>query len=263
MLCQMTATKIVATIVSSVSFSLSAKKINGALVLADMSMMVKGIGSDDAPRPLFSATSQRPTSSHGLSIGKPKPKAVTDLSDTIDDTDYTKLVPQGSPQRPAPRNVNDTIIGGDSDSDSFGIVRSKAAAAKPKAPAKATKVAAKPVPKKSTAKAASLVPKKAVHLSPAAKAYAAKQGKAPVASKAAGKKKAVDSDEEMDDLANDLLSDEDDAPVKPAGRAAAAAAARPGRRAAATKQYAFEDEDDEDEDESEEPSFDDDDDMSD
>ena len=234
---------------------------SGDDMLGDVSMMVKGIGNNDetsASRLLFSATAQRPGSSHGLPKTKPRASKITDLTDGEDETDYTKLVPQGSPQRPAPRNANDTIIHDEDDEEGFGVTIPKAVPKVKAAKNGPSKAAAKPkaaVKKASTSEPAA-EPKKPVTLSPAAKAYAARQAKGVVVSKPLPKKKKhADSDSEVNDLANDLLSD-DDASSPPAAREA-----RPGRRAAAKTKYVVSDDSEEEEDS--EPSFDDDDDESD
>src|SRR5262249_21274644 len=152
-----------------------------------------------------------------------------DMSDVEDETDYTKLIPQGSPQRPAPRTANDTIVHDDDDDEAFGITMAKVSTKMKSTANGASKPATKPTSKKAAAPKPAPEPKKQITLSPAAKAYASKQAKAVAPPKALAKKKKVDSDEEMNDLANDLLSDEDgEASNRPAPRAA-----RPGRRAAA------------------------------
>jgi DNA topoisomerase-2 len=162
-----------------------------------------------------------------------------------DETNYEALLPPSSPQKPAPRNVNDTLLGSD-DEDDFGFskakpatkvtakVTSKPVAKQVKAPAKA----AKAVPKPKAAQPA-VVAKKITQLSPAAKAYAAKFAKAKDSKPAPKPKKPVmaDSDDDMDDadaLANDILSD-DGEQDEPTPKPRAAPATRPGRRAAAAK----------------------------
>ncbi|OCL09200.1 type II DNA topoisomerase [Glonium stellatum] len=251
---------------------------NGDDLLGDVSSMVKGIGANangaSNNRLLFSeSTSVRPGSGHRPSSAtslaakipaRPAARPVIDISD--DETDYTKLMPQASPQRPAPRNANDTMLGSDDD-DAFGFGAPKATsskvtakpAAKPVAKTASKAAATKPAPKPK-ASASTVVAKKTTQLSPAAKAYAAKLGKAKPAPK-----KAVDSDDEMDDdeeedvsaLANDILSDDEDetmAEPEPAPRAAA----RPGRRAAAAAKPKYQvPSDDESEDDVSEASFDD------
>lgn len=222
-------------------------------LLGDVSSMVKTVGTS-AAAPMFKASSARPSSATGPSKAGKKASPI-DLDD--DETNYEGLMPQPSPERPAPRNVNDTIMG--SDDDDFGIVARKPAPAKalPKA-----KAAAKPVPKAKAA--AAPVVKKPTALSPAAKAYAAKLAK----SKAVGalpapklKKPVIadsDEDETMQDadaLADEILSDDDEPTPKPAR----APAARPGRRAAAKPaKYIVSDDDDDDDDDASEASFDDD-----
>ncbi|KAH3949666.1 DNA topoisomerase [Parastagonospora nodorum] len=232
-------------------------------LLGDVSTMVKTIGAAGSNGvPLFKATSAarpvsngsaRPASAAG---GAKAAKRNSPIEIDDDTTNYEGLVPQPSPKRPAPRNVHDTIMSSDDDSD---VVIKKPApklTAKPKLAA--PKAAAKP-------KASStLVAKKSTALSPAAKAYAAKLAKTTGAlSKPAAKAKkpvAVESDDDMEDadaIANDLLSDEDeDEPTpKPAARAPAA---RPGRRAAAAPAKYVVSDDEMVSDEASEPSFEDD-----
>jgi DNA topoisomerase-2 len=228
-------------------------------LLGDVSTMVKTIGAGTGGVPLFKATnSVRPGSNGsarpGSAAGGPRAaKKTSPIEIDDDETNYEGLMPQASPKRPAPRNVNDTIMS--SDDDDMSIVKKPAPSkltAKPKL--------AKPVPKPKAASVA--VAKKTNTLSPAAKAYAAKLANSSGAlSKPAPKSKKpalVDSDDDMEDadaIADDILSDEDeDEPTpKPAARAPAA---RPGRRAAAAKpaKYIVSD-DDEDSDQASEPSF--------
>ncbi|OCK79238.1 type II DNA topoisomerase [Lepidopterella palustris CBS 459.81] len=281
---------------------------NGDDLLGDVSSMVKGIGSGTNEttngRPLFSAavsarpgSSNRPNSATGLTAkvtARPVAKSLVDISD--DETDYTKLMPQASPQRPAPRNTNETMLGSDDD-DAFGFGVSKPATkvtARPSAKPTtkpAPKEPAKRVPKPKTV-ASTIVAKKTTQLSPAAKAYAAKFSKAKDTAKPAPKKAAdsdIDDDEELDEinpvkpykakgaaklapkkkakdssdvdgdndedvnaLANDILSDEDESDV-PALRAAA----RPSRRAAVARPKYQLPSDDESEEDASEASFDD------
>lgn len=224
--------------------------------LGDVSTMVKSIGGTTNGVPLFK-TSTRPSSSSGMpKVAKKASPSVIDI-DEGDTTNYEALMPVASPRKPAPRNVNDTML---SDSeDDFSLVKPKPAASK------LTKVTAKakPVPK---AKAPAAAAKKNTALSPAAKAYAKRLGKdesvgASEAKVAPVKKsKAIDSDEEMDDadtLANEILSDDDDEPTPKPKAASRAPAARPSRRAAA-KPTKYVVSDDDDEDEASEASFDDD-----
>jgi DNA topoisomerase-2 len=235
--------------------------------IGDVSTMVKTIGAAGSNGvPLFKASSAarpgsngsaRPASAAGAAKAAKKNSPIEIDDDT---TNYEGLMPQPSPKRPVPRNVNDTIMS--SDDDDSGLTVRKPAPSKLTAKPKLT--AAKPAPKpKATS---TLVAKKSTALSPAAKAYAAKLAKTSGAlSKPAPKAKkpiAIDSDDDMEDadaIANDLLSDEeeDDEPTpQPAKRAPAA---RPGRRAAAAKPAKYVVSDDEAEsDEASEPSFDDD-----
>lgn len=233
--------------------------------LLDVSTMVKGMGTSSGA-PMFKSTARpgsgsgRPTSAVPASRAAKKfsPIDMDDDSINVDTTNYEGLMPQASPERPAPRNVNDTIMG--SDDEDFGYVAKKPAPA-PKLTAKAKAPATKPAPK---AKAASVVAKKATALSPAAKAYAAKLAKVQSSKPAPKTKKpvAIDSDDEMEEadaIANDILSDDDDdePTPKPAKRAPAA---RPGRRAAAAPaKYVVSDDDDEESDAASEPSFEEDD----
>jgi len=232
---------------------------NGDDMLGDVSMMVKGIGDAASTRPLFSATAQRPTSSHGLQKAIPKAKSRSvDSDDEIDDTNYDALIPQDSPRRPAPRTANETFISGDEveDEEDLPIIKPKGLG-KAKAVAKvSSKPAPKAVSKKLTAPKAAPAPivKKPTTLSPAGKAYARKQAakdKEQSLSKLSSKKILSESepeDEEENDLANQLLGDSDeemdDVPVTRPGRRAAAAAATKAKYVVVS----------EDEDESEEAS---------
>ncbi|KAJ9616018.1 DNA topoisomerase 2 [Knufia peltigerae] len=233
---------------------------NGDGLLADLGDMVKGlpskttIDSGNESRTLFSASASRPTSSHGYRLPtKPPPRE--DFS--ADETDYKRLAPQSSPRRSiivtskedsndveesdddivpakaskkaAPKKQQDVM---DLDSDSDAIMPKKTVPVKKAA--KDTQTNAKKPTAKKTAP-----PSKKVEQSPVAKAYA----------KRLAKKKVVDSDDDMDLLADDILkspsASDSDEPVirKPA--------ARPARRAVATKKtatYTFDDEDEDDED---------------
>jgi DNA topoisomerase-2 len=239
---------------------------DGDDLLGDVSTMVKTIGAAGSNGvPLFKASSAarpgsngsaRPASAAGAAKTAKKNSPIEIDDDT---TNYEGLMPQPSPKRPVPRNVNDTIMSSDDDDSSLAVRKP----APSKLTAKSKLAATKPAPKpKATS---TLVAKKSAALSPAAKAYAAKLAKTSGAlSKPAPKAKkpiAIDSDDDMEDadaIANDLLSDEeDDEPTpQPAKRAPAA---RPGRRAAAAKPAKYVVSDDEAEsDEASEPSFDDD-----
>ena len=221
--------------------------------LGDVSTMVKTIGGSTNGVPMFST---RPSSSSGVpKVAKKASPSIIDI-DEGDTTNYEALMPVASPKKPAPRNVNDTMLDSDSEDD-FSLVKPKPTASK------LTKVAAKAKPPPKAKAPAAVITKKSTVLSPAAKAYAARLEKASDTSKskAAPVKKptVIDSDEEMDDadtLANEILSDEDDEPTPKPKAAARAPAARPGRRAAAKPaKYVVSDDDDE---EASEASFDDD-----
>ncbi|KKY29190.1 putative dna topoisomerase ii [Phaeomoniella chlamydospora] len=209
---------------------------NGDDLLGDVSKMVKGIGSTNGDsssdaRALFSSSMSRPSSSTGL---KPTTKAskIADFSVDADETDYSKLIPQQSPRRSILVTAKDIKMTDDEDEDDEPIKPLVETTAVPKA----TKAAAKPAAKgrAQPKKAASAKP---TPLSPAAKAYAAKQAKSK-------KKIADDSDDDVDAMANDIL----DSPVGSEAGSPAPVAARPSRRAAATKKkmnYVVDDDDDE------------------
>ena len=239
---------------------------NGDGVIFDVGKMVKGIGnasqaSTSTARPLFSASMSRPGSSAGL----PKKangltRQATDLDAEMDDTDYAMLAPPPTDKKAV--TARETVISDDSmddDADPFIEAPSKKAAPAKKAPSAATKKtvpAPKPAaPKKAAAPAASkklsqpktLAEPKKLPLSPAAKAYAAKQQKA-----RAQKVVLEDSDDEVEKVANELLDDdddEDDEPVvgqrRPARRAAVAAVGKTRNAWGSDDDGVSEDEDDE------------------
>jgi DNA topoisomerase-2 len=227
-------------------------------MLQDVSAMVKGIGSgsNDGPTRLFHpASASRPTSSHGLKQ-KSSRRDLGGDSISEDETDWAGLA-QNSPHKA----TNRTVLSDNEDTMDIDV------------PKPVSKPAAKPAPKakaipkaKETLKpkkvpAASLAAPEPKPLSPAAKAYAAKKAMAGGVQAKAGASKSKkklpesDDDEDVDQLANDILSDDDDedSPVKPI--------ARPARRAAAApkSKYVVDDDDDDDEDEEESEDFDDDD----
>ncbi|MCJ1386739.1 DNA topoisomerase 2 [Xylographa soralifera] len=247
---------------------------NGDDMLFDVGKMVKGIGpcaesSTTTTRPLFSATASlsRPGSSAGLVARKSMARMVIE-SGSEDETDYTRLAPTANGG--AKTTARATVLS-DEDDDSDVFI------AKPTTTTKSTATAPKPVvkprgrppvakaPKTApVAKVTAKEPKK-LTLSPAAKAYAAKQAKANglastasalttgAASKAKPKAKpkytaSDDEEEDVDKMADEMLSEDDDdddvvlAPArgKPAPRAAredsvagSVAGGRPARRAAA------------------------------
>ena len=274
----------------------------------DIGNMVKSIGDTSinpataaaaaaaGSRPLFSARASisRPGSSAGLtkSTTKSTSKGLIDLDD--DETDYSKLAPVGI--RTASRvTAKGTVLSDDDDmDDSFDIAPppppppakvAKAPASKAAAAAAAKPVAkAKPAPKKETAKkpvavAVAAPKKKLLPLSPAAKAYAAKQAK--------NRKKVVESSEEeedgddegdvhvhvdmgrggdgdgdgdgdvdvgrdeVEDMANEILGDEDGDEDEDEDVPMARGRARPARRAAVNtkvKNWVVDDDDDDDDD---------------
>ena len=236
---------------------------NGDGLLADLGDMVKGLstnpGADSGSetRALFSTSVSRPSSSHGYKpVSKPIAKASLTMSD--DDTDYKMLAPQSSPRRSIMvTNKDETNVLEDSEDDIIPAKATKKPAPKKakkmapdgsdsdavllkptkKAPAKKAVKEDKPKPKRPVAKKAAPAAKK-IEQSPVAKAYA----------KRLAKKKVVDSDDDMDALADDILkspsASDSDGPV------ASKPAARPARRAATTKKattYNFDDDDDDEE----------------
>ncbi|RAH47239.1 DNA topoisomerase 2 [Aspergillus brunneoviolaceus CBS 621.78] len=217
---------------------------NGDDLLGDVSKMVKGIGgtaggSTSNSLELFSEQSG-PGSRSGLQTSTKPSKASPDFD--ADETDYSKLVPQGSPRRSLQVKSKEpaTLL---DDSDEDEPVKPAVTKAKPAAKGKAAaSTAAKPAaktrgrPKKdATTKTAAAAPTKQTTLSPAAKAYASKQAKTSAAAK---KKQLADdlSDDDIDAMANDIL----DSPAAPVSR--------PSRRTATTKKktYVIDDDDDSD-----------------
>ncbi|KAI4159830.1 MAG: hypothetical protein LQ342_006248 [Letrouitia transgressa] len=216
---------------------------NGDDMLFDVGKMVKGINgasADTNTRPLFSnsASISRPGSSHGLSR---RPSSFARQMDTdADDTDYSKLVPSMSKTGPTTTAKGVKLSDDENEDEEDGnfdevipVARTKAAPGPttkpvPKKISQASaaskpavsKVAAAGAAKKPPAPAAQ--PKK-LQLSPAAKAYAAKQAKAT-------RKVIADDDDSEDDevqrLANEIMSDDEAEEV--------ANTRRPTRRAAAT-----------------------------
>jgi DNA topoisomerase-2 len=200
-------------------------------LLGNIGDMVKGIGGG-APAEnangrvsLFAMT--RPESSHGRSTSndlpkvKSKPSKTFDISDA-DETNYEMLA-RSSPQKapPAPKDNLDSFLSMDEDDDILplpkkAVTKAPPAKAAPKRGPKA-KAATKPAPV--TKKAPEPKP---VGLSPAAKAYAAKQKKTNLT-------KNVFSEDEEDN--EDVEDDEDSLPPQPAARARG----RPARAAAVVK----------------------------
>jgi len=210
--------------------------------LGDVTAMVKGIGgnSTEGPTRLYHPPSvSRPSSSHGVKTKARPSKLNTDREISDDESNWAGLA-QNSPQKIA----NRTMLSEDDDSVVEDKKPAPKLAAKVKPAASKAKEPAALKPKKAPAAA---IPKPA--LSPAARAYAIKHGggkngaaqakagaaKPAAKSKAASKREAFDSDEdgEVDAIANEILSDDDE--DEDAGVPVKAVAARPSRRAAAAK----------------------------
>nr|POE53574.1 dna topoisomerase 2 [Quercus suber] len=229
---------------------------DGDDMLDDVSNMVKGIGPavvDGATRLYHQQSVVRPVSKEGLkskSVTAKKMASNSDISD--DETNWGALV-QNSPAKA----TNRTMMSEESDDELAEIKRPIV-----KQPLKAkptSKLTTYVASKAKSQPAVTTVKAPAKPLSPAAKAYAAKQTKALAANKAASqtkasKKEPLDSDDEGDDdLANEILGDEEEDDISPVK----AVAARPSRRVAAVKPkakfYALSDDEDEeiDDDESE------------
>ncbi|KAI1635437.1 DNA topoisomerase [Biscogniauxia mediterranea] len=226
-------------------------------MLGDVGALVKGIGNSNAEQSenktgrlsLFAMS--RPESSHSNSTSlkvKTKPSKTFDL-DSDDDTNYEMLA-KPSPLKKTRNDELDSFLS-DDDLPAVPKTTSKLKSStsseetRPKpAPAPAAKKArGRPAAAKSKAKEEA-PPKKAAaskptQLSPAAKAYAAKKGKAKP-------KKSVfdlDDDDDDDDVAKVDSEEEDSIAPRPAARA------RPGRAAAKKSKpvYVVDDDDDEDE----------------
>jgi len=229
-------------------------------LLGDVGAMVKGIGADSDSGATNGRVSlfamSRPGSSSGRpSLAAPKAKAaakkIVELSDDDDQTNYEMLA-MASPQK-APAAMDRDLDSFLSDDDEMPIMSKKAPVAKAKpAPKPAAKKA--PVLKKTAASA--VAAPKPVTLSPAAKAYAAKQAKAKVAARPAAKKKVVLSDSEDELIMSDGADmEEDDEVTESPVKLAAPERGRPARAAVAkakTKKPVYissEEEEDEDEDE--------------
>ena len=236
--------------------------------LGDVGAMVKGIGGgekSDSAAPtsgrlsLFSMA--RPGSSNGRPAAdlpklKAKPSRTFNLSDDEDETNYEMLA-KSSPQKPTQARDNlDSFLSDDEDDI---VPLTKKAPTKAPATKAAPKPVAKVVPKQKKApapkKAAEPEKPKPLALSPAAKAYAAKQTKMKLAKNAFSE----DEDEEVE-------MDDDDEEEEEAPKPAVRARGRPARAAAVAKPKPIyvdsdEDMDDDDVDESaaveDEPSEDD------
>ena len=241
-----------------INYGIDTDSDNGDDLLGDVSNMVKGLPTANGEsRPFFSNSASRPISSAGYKPASRAPlKVVDDLSD--DETDYTKLVPQQSPRRSILVTAKENNITDDEEDDEDMDIRPVPSRQPPKAavtaqkPTKATALTGKAKPQtKTTKKAAATAPAKKNPQSPVAKAYA----------KRLAKKRIVDSDDDIDAMADDILdSAESEEDFKKPSPPPQKASARPARRAATvTKKatYAFDDDDDDDSDEvqgNEEPS---------
>lgn len=179
-------------------------------LLGDVSTMVKGIGAKQSEGPtrfFHPPSASRPSSSHGMKMGKVRKSTLgSDISD--DETNWDAL------EQNSPRKVTNRTVLSD-DEDDVVIPAVKALKGKETVALKQKK---------------SILPAVAAKtLSPAAKAYAAKQAKAGALKPVVKKKKTFDSDDDVDALAEELLSD-DESPVKPTARPARRAAAAPKSR---------------------------------
>ena len=259
----------------------------------DVGKMVRGVpttASSDEVRPLFSdrASMSRPGSSHGLlkkSIGG-NDKRSNGFDTEADDTDYAQLAPSMAKKTGIAVMARDTAVsddddndnnGDDSDIDMFDVAPAARKAVRPvaTAKAKATKPSAKqtasrpaPAAASKPAAAAKKTQSKPLTLSPAAKAYAKKQGKAravPPPPPPPPKMASFDADgsedgDAVEKVANDILDDDDDdeeeevvVSKRPARRAVVAAKAKPVYTVDSDDddEDAFDDDGEEDEEESE------------
>ncbi|KAJ8071376.1 hypothetical protein OCU04_001702 [Sclerotinia nivalis] len=203
-------------------------------LLGDIDNMVKGIGGNDkevaatgnSRLSLFAMSTSngdRPSSSTGLPKPKPKPGKVIDLSE--DETNYEMLA-RSSPQKAPAKDGVDGFLS--SDEDIIPIVPKKAPAQKAKATKEAPKPKKAPVAKKQTAVAES----KPGPLSPAAKAYAAKQNRLQQISKTIGYSGNESEDKDMEEASPP--------PPKPAAKG------RQANSKTTVTKYAISDESDED-----------------
>ncbi|KAH8771277.1 DNA topoisomerase [Hyaloscypha finlandica] len=200
----------------------------------DVGDMVKGIGGADlvdtngqnGRLSLFAMS--RPGSSHGRATSealpklKSKPSKIFNLSDdddAADETNYEMLAKSSPNKTAAAKNTLDSYL---SDSDDLAVVPvTKKVPVKAAAPAAKSKTGR---PKKAPApKAVEAAQTKPVALSPAAKAYAAKQNKMKLPAK-----RNVISDDEDEDVGMEEAG-------SPAPKPAAKARGRPPRAAAVSK----------------------------
>ncbi|KAI5195412.1 type II DNA topoisomerase [Aureobasidium subglaciale] len=216
--------------------------------LGDISKMVKEIPSAAPGRSLLSNSAHRPGASHGIKPSQTRKESV----EPVDDTDWAELA-KGTPAKPIAQVTNFDDEDASMDDDSILLSHRKPAPLKTISKTTATKSTASTAAK---AKKPAVAPVKT--LSPAAKAYAAKQSKLaapkPAPKAPIRKKTALDSEDEDEDLANDILSDEDEDSVLPSP-GVKPAGARPSRRAAAVvakKKYVLDDDEESEEEVSEE-----------
>ena len=229
-----------------INYGTNSESDNGDDLLGDVSNMVKGLPATNGDsRSFFSISTSRPGSSAGYKTASRAPsKFVDSLSE--DETDYTKLVPQQSPRRSILVTAKESNITEDEDDDmdihaTTGRRLPKVMSPAQK-PAKVSAVIAKVRPTaKATKKPATTALAKKNPQSPIAKAYARRLAK----------KRVVDSDDDIDAMADDILdspgNEEASRNVSPPAHKANA---RPARRtAAATKKitYTFDDDDDNEE----------------
>jgi DNA topoisomerase-2 len=243
-------------------------------MLGDVGAMVKGIGSSLAA-PAASANTgrlslfamSRPDSSHGSGAAatssaahrlKTKPSRTFDLDDH-DETNYEMLAKSSPQKAPAKADDVDAFLSDEDDlplpsklttmtttakASSVAAKSSKLAPLSGGAAVKKARAPAAAPAAKSKGKAVAAAPKP-VHLSPAAKAYAAKKAK-----ETKVKKDAFGfSDDDDDDDDDVVMQERDPSPApqaKPRGRPARAAATT----AKAKKPIYIDDDDDEDEDDS-------------
>lgn len=214
---------------------------DGDNMIGDVGAMVRGIGE-----PAAAATNGRLSlfamsrSEHGnTALPKLKTKQSRTLfdDDNVDDTNY-ELLAKSSPQKPTKSSDIDMS------EDEEAAVTAKASAAKAKqgkAPLNVVSAPAKGRGRPAGSKNAATA-KKPTQLSPAAKAYAAKNKSTTAAAGKVGKKTgaaAFDFDDSEDEDGNVAM--EDSPPAKPAARG------RPGRAAATKKKtYALPSDEDED-----------------
>ena len=233
-----------------VNYGTDSDSDNGDDLLGDVSNMVKGLPAVNGDsRSFFSTSISRPGSSAGYKTASKAPsKIVDDFS--ADDTDYTKLVPQQSPRRSilVTAKENNFTDDEEAEEDADFNIRPALVRQPPKVAPPAQKQAKVPVvaakakfPAKGTKGPTAIAANEKNPQSPVAKAYA----------KRLAKKRVIDSDDDIDAMADDILDSPGSVdPVKEVPPPAGKANPRPARRAAAaTKKatYAFDDDDEDDE----------------